>query len=135
MDNYLGVGNDKKIVNILNNFNIILNNHVPEIIQFFNNNLVSHDFFTTKWIITLFSTSMERRYLVIIWCFMIIFNWKFAYSFIIEILKKYKNNIFKSTESQLCFRMKNILNNDEFKNDFNDIIQNTLDLMKNNISL
>ena len=76
---------------------------------------------------------MERKYLVIIWCFMIVFNWKFAYSFIIQILKKYKNKIFNSAESQLCFKMKNILKNDEFKNDFNEIIQNTINFMKNNI--
>ena len=133
MDNFIGVENDKKIVNKLNELNIILNKYVPDIIKFFNDNLVSHDFFTIQWLITLFSTSMERKYLVIIWCFMIVFNWKFAYSFIIQILKKYKNKIFNSAESQLCFKMKNILKNDEFKNDFNEIIQNTINFMKNNI--
>ena len=77
--------------------------------------------------------SIERSYLVIVWCFMIIFNWKFIYSYIIQILKKYKDNIFNSSENQLCFKMKNILNTKEFKNDFNEIILNTINFMKNNI--
>ena len=66
---------------------------------------------------------------------MIIFRWKFVYGFIIQILKKYERYIIKSTEEQLCYKMKNILRNSEFENDFNVIIQNTLDFMKNNIVL
>ena len=77
----------------------------------------------------------RKKFLAIIWCFMIIFKWKFVYSYIIQILKKYKNNIFSSTDNQLCHKMKNILNNKDFKNDFNEIIQNTMNFMKNNIVL
>ena len=135
MDNFFGVDNDKKMISKLNEFNDILNKHIPDIIKFLNDKQVSHDFFTTKWILTLFSTSLERNYLVIIWCFMIIFNWKFAYSYIIQILKKYKDSILNSSESQLCFKMKNILKNKEFENDFNEIIQNTINFMKNNIAI
>ena len=135
MDNYFGVDNDKKMISKLNEFNDILNKYVPDIVKFLNDKQISHDFFTTKWILTLFSTSLERSYLVIIWCFMIIFNWKFAYSYIIQILKKYKDSIFNSSESQLCFKMKNILKNKEFENDFNEIIQNTINFMKNNIAI
>ena len=133
MDNYIGLGNDKKMVNKLIEFNNILNKYIPDIVKFFNDKQVSHEFFTTKWIFTLFSTSIERNYLVIIWCFMIIFKWKFTYSYIIQILKKYKNNIFTYSDSQLCYKMKNILSNKEFKNDFNEILLNTFNFMKNNI--
>ena len=133
MDNFFGVGNDNKMINKFKEFSNILNKHIPDIIKFLNDKQVSHDFFTTKWILTLFSTSIERNYLVIVWCFMIIFNWKFIYSYIIQILKKYKDNIFNSSENQLCFKMKNILNTKEFKNDFNEIILNTINFMKNNI--
>ena len=135
MDNFFGLGNDKKMIYKLSEFNNILIKYIPDIIKFFNDKQVSHDFFTTKWILTLFSTSLERNYLAIIWCFMIIFKWKFVYSYIIQILKKYKNNIFSSTDNQLCHKMKNILNNKDFKNDFNEIIQNTMNFMKNNIVL
>ena len=135
MDNFFVLGNDKKMIYKLNELNNILIRYIPDIVKFFNDKQVSHDFFTTKWILTLFSTSLERNYLVIIWCYMIIFKWKFAYSYIIQILKKYKNNIFNSSDNQLCFKMKNILNNKEFKNDFNEIMQNTMNFMKNNIVL
>ena len=135
MDNFFGLGNDKKMIYKLNELNNILIRYIPDIVKFFNDKQVSHDFFTTKWILTLFSTSLERNYLVIIWCYMIIFKWKFAYSYIIQILKKYKNNIFNSSDNQLCSKMKNILNNKEFKNDFNEIMQNTMNFMKNNIVL
>ena len=135
MDNFFGLNNDEKMITKLSEFNDILNKHVPDIVKFLDDKQVSHDFFTTKWILTLFSTSLERSYLVIIWCFMIIFNWKFVYSYIIQILKKYKDSIFHSSESQLCFKMKNILNDKEFKKDFNEIIQNTINFMKNNIAI
>jgi hypothetical protein len=135
MDNFIGEGNEKKMIYKLNEFSKILYRHVSKIIKFFNDKSVSHDFFSTGWILTLFSTSMERKYLVVVWCFMIIFRWKFVYGFIIEILKKYERYIINSTEGQLCYKMKNILRSREFKNDFNVIIQNTLDFMINNIVL
>ena len=135
MDNFIGVGNEKKMVSKLNEFSEILNRHVPKIIKFFNDKSVSHDFFSTGWILTLFSTSMEPKYLVALWCFMIIFRWKFVYGFIIQILKKYERNILKSSEGELPLKMKNIFRQKDFKNDFNDIIQKTLNFMKNNIIL
>ena len=135
MESYFGVDNEKKLIYKLKEFNDILNKYIPDIVKYFNDKQVSHDFFTTKWILTLFSTSIERNYLKIVWCFIIIFKWKFVYSYIIQILKKYKKNILNSSENQLCFKMKNILNNKEFQNDFNEIIQNTINFMKNNILL
>ena len=135
MDNFIGVGNEKKMLYTLNEFSKILYKYVPKITKFFDDNSVSHDFFSTNWILTLFSTAMERYYLIIIWCFMIIFRWKFVYSFIIQILKKYERSITSSEEGQLCYIMKNILRQKDFKNDFNNIIKNTFDFMKNNIVL
>ena len=135
MDNLLGVGNEKKMLNKLNEFSKILYKYVPKIIKYFDDKSVSHDFFTTNWILTLFSTSMEAQYLVAIWCFMIIFRWKFVYGFIIQILKKYERNILKSAEGELSFKMKNIFRQKDFENDFNDIIQKTLNFMKNHIIL
>ena len=135
MDNFFGVGNEKKMLYKLNKFSKILYKYVPKIINFFDDNSVNHDFFSTNWILTLFSTAMERYYLIIIWCFMIIFRWKFVYSFIIQILKKYERNITNLAEGQLCYKMKNILRQKDFKIDFNSIIKNTIDFMKNNIAL
>ena len=135
MDNLIGVENEKKMLYKLNEFSNILYKYVPKIIQFFEEKSVSHDFFSTGWILTLFSSSMERSYLVIIWCFMIIFRWKFVYAFIIQALKRYERNITNVEEGQLCFVMKNFLRTKEFKNDFNNIIKDTLNFMKNNVIL
>lgn len=135
MDNIIGIGNEKKMLSKLNRFSRILKKYVPEIIDYFDDGGISHDFFTTGWILTLFSASMDRDYLIIVWCFMIIFKWKFVYSFIIQILKKNEKTIFNSTEIQLGIKMKNILRHREFKKDFGEIINNTLDFMKNNIIL
>ena len=135
LDNYIGIENESKIIHKLNEFSRILKRYVPGIIDYFDNKGVSHDFFTTGWILTLFSSSMEREYLVIVWCFMIIFKWKFVYSFIIQILKKYEKTIFNSSENKLGYKMKTIFKNKDFKRDFNDIIKSTFDFMKNNIIL
>ena len=135
LDNYIGIENETKIIHKLNEFSRILKRYVPGIIDYFDNKGVSHDFFTTGWILTLFSSSMEREYLVIVWCFMIIFKWKFVYSFIIQILKKYEKTIFNSSENKLGYKMKTIFKNKDFKRDFNDIIKSTFDFMKNNIIL
>ena len=135
MDNFIGIGNEKKMIYKLNEFSKILYKYVPNIIQYLNDKSVSHDFFSTSWILTLFSTSMDRNYLVIIWCFMIIFRWKFVFAFIIQILKRYERNILNSTEGQLCFKMKNILKQKDFEKDFDDIIQDIFVFMKNNLIL
>ena len=135
MDNFIGIGNEKKMVYKLKEFSKILYKYVPNIIKYLNDKCVSHDFFSTTWILTLFSTSMDRSFLVIIWCFMIIFRWKFAFAFIIQILKRYERNILNETEGQLCFKMKNILKHKDFEKDFDGIIQDTLVFMKNNLIL
>jgi len=72
MDNIIGIGNEKKMLSKLNRFSRILKKYVPEIIDYFDDGGISHDFFTTGWILTLFSASMDRDYLIIVWCFMII---------------------------------------------------------------
>ena len=133
MDNFFDARNE--IVYKLNYFSKILNKYVPKIIKFLEDKSVGHDFFSTRWILTLFSTSMERNYLVVVWCFMIIFRWKFVCSFIVQILTRYERNIINSTEGQLCYKMKNILRVREFKSDFSDIIKETLNFMKNHIIL
>jgi hypothetical protein len=135
LDNYIGIENESKIINKLNEFSRILKRYVPGIIDYFDNKGISHEFFTTGWILTLFSSSMEREFLVIVWCFMIIFQWKFVYSFIIQILKKYEKTIFNSSENKLGYKMKTIFKNKDFKRDFNDIIKSTFDFMKNKIIL
>jgi hypothetical protein len=78
---------------------------------------------------------MERNKLFICWCFMIIFGWKFFYSFVIQLLLFYQKSLLKINETKLSIRMKELLKGKQFIKDFNKIIKNTLMFMSNNIIL
>ena len=90
---------------------------------------LSHEFFTTNWMITLFSNSMEEKYLFIVWDFLIIYGWKFFRYFVVSVLNIYKNRILEEEQNNLTFFMKNILRNEQFKVKFKDIIDNAFALM------
>ena len=134
LDKFMGI-NNKYLVQNLKYFSNILNRYVPDIISFFDNKLLNHEFFSTNWILTLFSNCMNKNELIIIWCFMIVFGWKFFYCFAIELLNFYKEDIFQTNENELNYKMKKILNDDKFEGNINILIKNTFQLMKNNISL
>ena len=134
LDKFMGI-NNKYLVQNLKHFSNILNKYAPDIISFFDNKLLNHEFFSTNWILTLFSNCMSKNELIIIWCFMIVFGWKFFYCFAIELLNFYKEDIFQTNENELNYKMKKILNDDKFEGNLNVLIKNTFQLMKNNISL
>ena len=131
---YMGISN-KNLVKNLEYFSFILNKYVFDIICFFKNKLLNHEFFSTNWILTLFSNCMNKNSLVVVWCFMIIFGWKFFYCFTIETLRFFKDDIIVTQENKLNSKMKNLLNNDKFEKNLNLIIKNTFQLMKSCISL
>ena len=97
--------------------------------------LLTHDFFSTGWILTLFSNAMNNQNLMITWCFMIVFGWKFFYCFVLKILTFYKNVIYKTSENNLSKKMKRLLKEESFNNDIKKIINNTLYFMSQNIVL
>ena len=66
---------------------------------------------------------------------MIIFGWKFFYSFVIQILIYYKKDIFNTKVNELCFKMKNILSNEKFLTNYNNIIKETFSFMNKNVIL
>ncbi len=66
---------------------------------------------------------------------MILLGWKFFYSLVIEILKYYKKEILSKKENKLSEYMKIIINNDNFCDNYNTIIKNTLCFMNDNIIL
>ena len=134
LKNYISVDN-KNLVNKLGNFSKYLNKYTPDIISFLEKNDINHGFFSHGWILTLFSNSMKLEYLIPTWAFMIIFGWKFFYSFVIQILLWYKKEIFKANINKLCYKMKNILSDDEFGNNYKNIIKNTFSFMNKNIVL
>ena len=101
----------------------------PEIVKFLKNSNLSHEIFSTNWILTLFANSMESKYLFIIWDFLIIFGWKFFMGFIVSVLNLYKKEILKVEQNSLNYFMKNILRNQKFKDKFNFIIEETFSYM------
>ena len=132
---YMAVDNEKKLIMKMEEITKILKKYVPEIYQFFEQRNLSHEFFTAGWILTLFSSYMDRSHLVICWCFFIIMGWKFIYSFIIQILEKYKDIILNYSEKQLCSKMKNLLHQEQFKKDFQVIVKKTILFMESHLTL
>ena len=134
LDNYIGI-NNKNLTGKLINFSNVLKKYIPDIISYFEKQQINHDFFSTAWILTLFSNSMKKKYLVYSWAFMIIFGWKFFYSLVIQILIWYKKDIFNTNVNELCVKMKNILTDVKFELNYNNIVKNTFSFMQNNIIL
>ena len=129
----LGVNNDlhKK----LDNIGMYLKKYCPEIYNYLDSVFLSHEFFTTNWMITLFSNSMEKKYLFIVWDFLIIYGWKFFRYFVVSVLNVYKKNILEEEQNNLTFFMKKVLKNERFKEEFEKIIDKVFELMnkENNI--
>ena len=135
LENFLGIDNQKNLPEEINHFSNILQKYIPHIINVFNKKFVKIEIFLTNWLLTIFSCTMARRNLILCWCFMILFGWKFFYCFVIQILVQYQKIIFDSNEIELCNKMKNILHSDEFNKDINEIISKTIDFMKEHIIL
>lgn len=134
LDNFFGIDN-KNLITKLMNYSNILNKYIPDIISYLEKQQINHGFFSTGWILTLFSNSMNGEYLNIVWAFMIIFGWKFFYSFVIQILKWYKDDIFNTNINELCIKMKNILSEEKFQLNYHNIIKETFIFMNKNIVL
>ena len=123
------LGIENELNNKLNNIGQYLKKYCPEICKYLDSMKLSHEFFTTNWVITLFSNSMEEQYLFIIWDFLIIYGWKFFMYFVVSILNIYKNNIMEEKQNKLTYLMKNLLKNDTFKQKFQEVINKTFELM------
>ena len=134
LEDYYAEKNPKLAAEI-NKFAKILKKYIPNIINYFDEKLVNHDFFTTDWILTLFGNSMNSNNLYICWNFMIIFGWKFFYSFVIQILVFYQSVIFNTNENGLSQLMKNLLKEEKFSINLPIIIEKALMFMLKNIVL
>ena len=134
LKNYLSVDN-KNLIGNLSHFSKYLNKYIPEIVSYLDKHDINHGFFSHGWILTLFSNTMKKEYLIHTWAFMIIFGWKFFYSFVIQILLWYKKDIFKTNINTLCTKMKNILVDNDFGKNFKNIVKNTFNFMNKYIVL
>ena len=127
LENLLGKNNKLNIK--LEEIGKLLNKYCKEIIDYFDKNYLSHEFFTSNWVITLFSSSMINKYLFIVWDYMIIFGWKFFNAFVISVLNKYKKIILNKQQNDLAIFMKNILKTKQFEIDFIELINNSMELI------
>ena len=85
---------------------------MPKLNTFLSNIKLNFEFFITSWILTLFSNSMETEFLSIIWDYIIIFGWKFANYFILNILTLCENDIINSSQNNLTYIQKYIFKNE-----------------------
>ena len=131
---YLGIENQNLEIK-LKEFSNILKKYCPEFIGYLTKKLLNHEFFSTGWLLTLFSNSMNRHKLYTTWCFMYIFGWKFFYCFVIQVILFYGKDIYNMDEFKLSHKMKELLKDKKFFNDYNEIIRKTLIFMTNNITL
>ena len=130
----MGEVNNSLMAQIKNSSKII-SKYIPDMNKHLEKRLLTHEFFSTGWILTLFSNAMNGKNLIITWSFMIVFGWKFFYCFVIQILKFYKEDIFKTNENNLSKKMKKLLKEERFSKDIIKIINNTLLFMSQNIVL
>ena len=87
--NNFGIDN-KNLIQKIQYFETLIIKYIPELNEFFISKSLNHEFFSARWIISIFSNGMNKNELLICWCFMIIFGWKFFYSFSIQVLIMYK---------------------------------------------
>ena len=124
------IGVKNELDNKLKIIDLYIKTYCPEICKYLDRMSLSHEFFSTNWMLTLFSNSMDNKYLFIVWDFLIIFGWKFFRYFMVSILNIYKDNILEEEPNNLTFFMKNILRNDTFTKKFRNIINKTFEFMK-----
>ena len=123
------LGVENKLQNKLNNEGTYFKQYCQEIQNYLNSMHLGHEFFTANWMITLFSNAMDNRHLFIVWDFLIIYGWKFFIYFVFSVLNIYKESILEEEQNKLTFLMKNIFKNDLFEQKFQNIIEQTLELI------
>ena len=127
LEDFFGVSNNLSIK--LEGINNFLNKYIINIKNHLNKLHLNYEFFITGWVLTLFSNSMDNKYLFYVWDYMIIFGWDYFNCFVIAVLKKYENDILSLPLNKLTFYMKNILRNKLFKFDFENIIKTSFDYL------
>ena len=99
-----------------------LSDHLTEI-------KLNYEYFTTNWVLTLFSNSMETKHLFSVWDYMIIFGWKFFRCFVVSVLMDFETEILNAKQNNITFIMKNMLKNKQFNSKFQVIIIQTIKML------
>jgi hypothetical protein len=124
MVNVIGVYNNlEKKMKIMQ---ILLKKFCPDVISFMEKKKISHEIFTARWFITLFSKNFKYdNILLILWNFSIIFGWNFIYLFSISVIIIFKEKYIILDLYYFTQYMKNIFMFENFKKKFNDIMNLT----------
>ena len=131
-DKIVGI-NNKNLVKTLNFIQNLIQINFPLFNNYLIKNHINHEFFTVNWIITLFSKNFKNEKILFeLWNYIIIFKWKFIYLFIISIIKHFQNKLIQLDLYYFTLFMKDIFDNDEFYNNYNNIIKCTFQLMSHN---
>jgi hypothetical protein len=133
LNKYFCISYNNKLEERLENLGKFLERFLSDLLEFFKDNFLTHQFFTANWIITLLSTVLDRECCTVVWEFMILFGWKFFYFLIASILLFYKKEIMFENPRNLSFKMKNLFKKEDFQKDFIVILRNCFVLMQKNI--
>ena len=129
LETILCTTSSKFFVKKLEDITKYINKILPEISKYLTEMKLNYQFFTTNWVLTLFSNSMETKYLFYIWDYMIIFGWKFFRCFVVSVLTDFENEILNATQNNITFIMKNMLKNKKFNSNFQTIINKTVQML------
>ena len=126
LENLFGIKNSG-LNQKLNEIECSVNKYCPEVNKHLQKIFLNYDFFTCKWMITLFSNQMNAKFLFQLWDYMIIFGWKFFKGFVISVIQYNENIIIKSSLETITKIMNNILKTKEFENNFDNMINKALE--------
>lgn len=121
---------NNELLNMLNTIKYLIKKFLPKLDKYFDSMYINHEFFTVQWIITLFASSIKKENLYILWDFLLIYNFKFLYFYIVQVLISFENQIIEYDYFNLSFYVKNIMKSDEFEQSFKSIIFKSVDLMR-----
>ena len=129
LDKILCTSNSNHFIKKLTDINNFIIHKLPKLSKYLSDIKLNYEYFTTNWVLTLFSNSMETQYLFYIWDYMIIFGWKFFKCFVVSVLMNFENDILNATQNNITFIMKNMLKNNKFNTDFQTIILRTVQML------
>ena len=129
LEEILCPSNNNFFIKKLDEINNYIKKKLPKLSNHLNEMKLNYEFFTTNWVLTLFSNSMETKYLFYIWDYMIIFGWKFVKCFVVAVFMNFEKDILNATQNNLTFIMKNMIKNNQFNNNFKDIISITIQML------
>ena len=107
----------------------LIEKFIPSLTVYLDEFFLNHEFITTQWIITIFSSSVKPEFIFKIWDLFLIFGWDFLNYFIISILLEFKDSIFQCDINKLAVYIKNMLKTDKFEKNFMKIIMQAFEFI------